>query len=112
MKEDNKKAIKCILLIISICAIITFIAVGLYVACDHNSNTDSAENIKSDRFITVYSQGSGYSLNRISIYVDSKTRVQYLQSDYNRIDGGIGLTPLLDADGKPMLYDGELPEKN
>lgn len=49
------------------------------------------------RFQTVYSQGA---LNVIEILLDTETGVQYLF----RKDGySGGLTPLLGADGKPML---------
>ena len=40
-----------------------------------------------------------------SIIVDTQTGVQYVYNSES-MNGG-GLTPLLDADGKPLLYRGE-----
>lgn len=42
---------------------------------------------------------------RWKIYVDKKTRVQYL---YNHCKEEKGMTVLLDENGKPLLYEGEL----
>lgn len=39
------------------------------------------------------------------VLVDKNTRVMYL---YNTTSYQGGLTPLLDSDGKPLLYEGEL----
>ena len=52
-----------------------------------------------DRFIKTYTQGSGFT-QTIQIWVDKKTGVNYLftQSGYSG-----GLTPLLNADGKPVI---------
>ena len=51
------------------------------------------------RFVKVYSQG-GFVNNVMEIWVDMKTGVNYLftQSGYAG-----GLTPLLGADGKPVI---------
>ncbi|MBE6787611.1 MAG: xylan 1,4-beta-xylosidase [Ruminococcaceae bacterium] len=51
---------------------------------------------KEKRFIKTYSQGCG----SMEIWVDSQTGVNYLyrQSGYSG-----GLTPLLDASGKPIV---------
>ena len=43
-------------------------------------------------------------LDTTCVYVDHETRVQYLW-----VIGG-GLTVLVDANGDPLLYDGELPD--
>ena len=43
-------------------------------------------------------------LDTTCVYVDRETRVQYLW-----VIGG-GLTVLVDANGDPLLYDGELPD--
>lgn len=52
---------------------------------------------KNDRFEKVYEQGV---MQSIEIWVDTQTGVNYLyrQSGYSG-----GLTPLLDADGKPVV---------
>ena len=47
-----------------------------------------------DRFEKIYSQGA---MTVIEIWVDKETGVQYLY--------GAGITPLLDKDGKPSIYD-------
>lgn len=52
-----------------------------------------------DRFEKIYSQGS---MNVTEIWVDKETGIQYL---YHTAGYGGGLTPLLDKDGKPALYD-------
>lgn len=48
------------------------------------------------RFEKTYSQG----WDGIEIWVDKKTGVQYL---FYRLAEAGGLTPLVDADGKPMV---------
>ena len=53
-----------------------------------------------DRFFKLYSQGGGLNAGN-QIWVDRDTGVQY----FWHADGyGGGLTPLLDAEGKPLLY--------
>lgn len=52
---------------------------------------------KENRFEITYTQGV---LEGCCIIVDKQTGVNYLQS-YN--PQGIGLTPLLDRDGKPII---------
>ena len=56
---------------------------------------------KDDRFITTYTQAGGLRNERVKIIVDSVTGVQYIWTT-----GGYcgGMTVLLDADGKPLLY--------
>ncbi len=51
---------------------------------------------KEKRFVKVFSQGLG----TIEIWVDKATGVNYLW--HNGGSGG-GLTPLLDAEGKPVV---------
>jgi len=52
---------------------------------------------RDDRFEKIYSQGS---LSVMEIWVDKETGVNYVfrQSGYAG-----GITPLLDADGKPVV---------
>ena len=52
-----------------------------------------------DRFEKVYSQGV---TNVTEIWVDKETGVQYL---YHAAGYSGGMTPLLDKDGKPSIYD-------
>ena len=51
------------------------------------------------RFVKILSEGSSFGEVRM-LYVDRETGVTYLfvKSGY-----GAGMTPLLDADGKPMI---------
>ncbi len=54
---------------------------------------------KEERFLKIYSQGSGFSsLNEI--WVDKRTGVNYL---FHASGYAGGLTPLLNADGKPVV---------
>ena len=55
--------------------------------------------MSDDRFEKIYSQGVA---NVTEIWVDKETGVQYLfhASGYSG-----GMTPLLDKDGKPVIYD-------
>lgn len=54
---------------------------------------------ENDRFMKVYSQGS--SLGALTqIWVDKQTGVNYLFQSYGY---GGGLTPLLKADGTPVV---------
>ncbi|MBE6989969.1 MAG: hypothetical protein E7426_04400 [Ruminococcaceae bacterium] len=53
-----------------------------------------------DRFFKLYSQGGGLNAG-CQIWVDRETGVQYLW----HADGyGGGLTVMVDAEGKPLLY--------
>ncbi|MBQ4408704.1 MAG: xylan 1,4-beta-xylosidase [Bacteroidales bacterium] len=59
--------------------------------------------MKKDRFIKVYSQNSLFGCNE-RILVDVETGVNYLFC----IEGyGGGITALLDADGKPVVWTRE-----
>ncbi len=55
----------------------------------------------SDRFMVIHSEGNSLTNGKKVIYVDRETGVQYFfcQTGYAG-----GLTPLLDAEGKPLLY--------
>ena len=51
------------------------------------------------RFVKTYSQGNAFN-SRMEIWVDMKTGVNYL---YNQCSYSGGMTPLLDAQGKPVI---------
>ena len=55
---------------------------------------------KDDRFIEVYKQSKSLGSEMTRIFVDKQTGVNYLyvNSGYSG-----GLTPLIDADGKPFV---------
>ncbi|MCM1298015.1 MAG: DUF6440 family protein [Firmicutes bacterium] len=61
-----------------------------------------------DRFIKTYSQGTYLKGEKLEIFVDTVTGVNYLfrQDGYSG-----GLTPLLDKDGKPVVTP-VAPDKN
>lgn len=63
--------------------------------------TISNSYAENERFIRIYNQ---YSKDSFRIYYDKETKVMYLVSN---IDKGGGITVLVDADGKPLLYEGE-----
>ncbi|EAA0266997.1 hypothetical protein AAU31_10080 [Listeria monocytogenes] len=52
-----------------------------------------------ERFKKIYTQGK---LNIMEIWVDKETGVQYV---YHLSGYAGGMSPLLDADGKPLLAD-------
>ena len=53
---------------------------------------------RSDRFVSTYTQGSGFS-TQIEVWVDRETGVNYLWQS----SGYGGLTPLLKPDGTPVV---------
>ena len=53
---------------------------------------------KEKRFEKVYSQGA---MSTNEIWVDTQTGVQYF---YHAVGNSGGLTLLVDAEGKPLLY--------
>lgn len=55
-------------------------------------------NATDYRFILVHNEG------HLKIYCDKKTKVMYLVKSIYK---GGGITLLVDADGKPLLYEGE-----
>ena len=55
---------------------------------------------KDERFIRVYSQGSGLGM-LMQIWVDKVTGVNYLFQAF--CGSGGGLTPLLKSDGTPIV---------
>ena len=54
---------------------------------------------ETDRFVKVLEE-SGF-ITSSEIWVDTQTGVQYL---YHSSGNSVGLTVLVDADGKPLLY--------
>ena len=63
--------------------------------------TISNSYAENERFIRIYNQSSKDSFR---IYYDKETKVMYLISNIYK---GRGITVLVDADGKPLLYEGE-----
>ena len=73
----------------------------IFVVNTADSNPNIIDISNKHRFL-ILSLGLG---SRDYIFVDKETGVQYLFVDNNT---GGGLTVLVDADGKPILYEGEL----
>ena len=55
---------------------------------------------KEQRFVKVYSHGGGFSGPGTQILMDTQTGVHYLYVSHGY---GGGLTPLLNADGTPVV---------
>lgn len=76
----------------------------LFAMCScSKTNNENVESEDSNRFFVIEmfedEKGDTYPMK---IWVDKETRVQYM---YNINQGGICV--MVDADGKPLLYDGE-----
>lgn len=56
--------------------------------------------IREDRFKKILIDGGGMSENRMEIYVDRKTGVNYL---FSACGNAGGLCVLVDRDGKPIV---------
>ena len=77
--------------------ILAFLMMFTVIGCSSDTSTANAEE-KYYRFVKVYEAGASI------IYADIETGVQYLVVDgYN----GIGTEIIVDADGKPLLYEWE-----
>ena len=69
------------------------------------------EETKPSRFIVIEEGKIGKS--SYAIYVDTTTRVMWIKTIHTYLDGtgnGVGLDfePLIDSEGKPLIYTGEL----
>lgn len=62
--------------------------------------TDSVAE-EEKRFIKISDEGT----YRIRVYYDKQTKVEYAMK--NNSNGGTSLILLVDAEGKPLLYEGE-----
>ncbi|WP_461226237.1 DUF6440 family protein [Lacticaseibacillus suihuaensis] len=60
---------------------------------------------KSEKRFVVVEKPAMVGAHMTDVLVDCQTRVQYLSVS---IGSGGGLTVLVDAEGKPLLYDGDL----
>ena len=91
-----KKKLFCLLLILvlPVCLLFT----GCFKTAQSSSTGE--EFIVGDIILVKIAKTSNFS-----IFVDKNTRVMYL---YNTTNYQGGLTVMLDADGKPLLYEGEL----
>ena len=92
-------------ILILLCSLLLSVSLVGCVKDSYQDNGDfvSEVTIAGRSFKQIPGTADGYG--RYSILIDKKTRVQYLwDCDYQRG----GLTVLVDAEGKPILYEGEL----
>jgi ABC-type oligopeptide transport system substrate-binding subunit len=73
---------------------------GALSGCSKNASETSTEN--DSRFYYLKDTNSGLSYNMI--IVDKETGVMYL---FHGAGYKGGLTTMVDAEGKPLIYDGE-----
>lgn len=85
-----KKKLFCLLLIL-------MLPILLLSGCDKKSKNSTSELVAIS-YENIY---HGFTI----IFVHKKTKVMYL---YVKNRKGAGLTVMLDSDGKPLLYKGEL----
>lgn len=94
-----KKKLFCLLLILILPVCF------LFSGCKAKKTMSEAEKLTSykvgDIELVKVEKGDGFM-----IFVDKKTKVMYLMSysDYGQYSG---LTIMLDANGKPLIYEGE-----
>lgn len=92
----------------------------MLVLCGCGKSNDTQE-LSSDNYaytevidgVTLVCIAKPESQDGYRVYVHKETRVMYLVYAYSQYGqtssyGHYGITPLLNADGSPMLYEGEL----
>ncbi|MCH4165426.1 MAG: DUF6440 family protein [Lentilactobacillus diolivorans] len=62
------------------------------------------KDVNADRFNTAINEIIDTGQN-VDVLVDHKTKVQYLIVSQSGIGGGVGVTVLVDKDGKPLLAE-------
>ena len=78
--------------VIIILAFLVFVTISVVIIFDDQEiQKESEENVPEDRFVKIEEWSSNF------IMYDKETKVQYFV-----FEGGI--TPLLDQEGKPILY--------
>ena len=93
-----KSVIVSILLSVIITAIVTLIVTIGVCSCCNKIEAHSFSSEDDPRFRKIY-EGAGYD-----VYIDSETNVEYwFWSGAHYAE----LVPLLDKDGKPLIYKGE-----
>lgn len=80
-------------------ALIAFVFGSAYVLKGISQDSKTKASMPEDRFIKIEDWGDNF------VMYDRKTKVQYFVfGEYNH---GGGITVLVDADGKPLLYEGD-----
>lgn len=72
---------------------------------DGDGDDDDEENDENGRFYFIDNDDLPEEWNMFDIIVDKETRVQYLQDEE-----GYSLTPLINSEGKPILYTEDFNE--
>lgn len=89
--------------IITILLIIAILTINLVGCSDNKEEFGDRNRFKLiERYDTQTEIAYG---SPVYIFVDTETNVMYLKVHGG--NGGIGLTALVDADGKPLLWKGE-----
>lgn len=84
--------------IITIVVLLTM-SLWLLCACSGYTKTSTTEKEQTkERFVEIYHNNNVCS----HVFVDRETRVQYF------INYKGGICPLIDENGKPLLYEGDL----
>ena len=79
-----------------LCLVLIVMMLLTCVGCSNKGNN----TITDDRFVVI--EDGWADGNRAFIMVDKETKVMYLT-----FNCGGGITVMLDADGKPLLWEGE-----
>ena len=87
------------LIAIILCAVLCLGLVGCSVPANATNDTKEEETESLPRMVVVFDK------NYIRIYVDTETRVMYATYVSNV---GAAMTIMVDPDGKPLLWEGEL----
>ena len=93
------------IIIILIVAILVIATIG-FCGCDDKKSTNYG-SIDNDRFVVIQHNDISPSLlgdEYVLVLYDKETKVMYL---FAKSGYGGGLTVLVNADGTPMLYEGE-----
>ena len=91
-----------------LCLLFILITPLLFCGCESIPEREDYSTESLDRFVFVkqYGEGSGET---IKILVDKETKIMYMYyQDGGGYSGTAGLTVMLNADGTPMLWEGEL----
>ena len=86
--------------------ILTFV-IAVVIVTGLSGCTREEKGNSKDRFVEVYINSSDAQEERV--FVDTETGVTYLEVKYY-IKGGVGLTPLYNADGSLMITEIEEEE--
>lgn len=92
-----------------LCLLFVLITPLLFCGCEHIPKSENYYTENIDRFVFIKQYGEVNGGETIKILVDKETKVMYMYyHDGNLNSGTAGLTVMLNADGTPMLWEGEL----